>query len=80
MNECKTLDDTGPWLTVRMIRMKHREPALRWFGTHLYISMQMLVRHVVEDDVPEVSDQQVRLRHFRAFTETHSELAPPRVI
>jgi len=59
-----------------MIRMKHREPALRWFGTHLYISMQMLVRDAVEDDVPEVTDQQVRLRRFRAYRGTLSELAP----
>mmetsp|Transcript_23386 Transcript_23386/g.57338 ORF Transcript_23386/g.57338 Transcript_23386/m.57338 type:complete len:537 (+) Transcript_23386:110-1720(+) len=45
--------------TVKMIRMKHREPSLRWFGTHMYICMQMLVRESVEDDVPVVQEQQV---------------------
>ena len=45
--------------TVRMIQMRHSEPALRWFGTHLYFSMQMLDRENIEDDIPLVADQQV---------------------
>lgn len=45
--------------TVRMIQTRHNEPALRWFGTHMYLSMQMLERENIEGDVPLVSDQQV---------------------
>lgn len=45
--------------TVRMIQLRHSEPALRWFGTHMYLSMQMLERENIDDDIPLVSDQQV---------------------
>ena len=60
-----------------MIRQRHREPSLRWFGTHMYICMQMLVRESVEDDVPVVQEQQAgHNTSLSSFSSSSSSSSP----
>jgi len=49
----------GSETTQRLVMMRHRDPALRFFGTHAFLTMQLLDREDCEGDIPLVTDDQV---------------------
>jgi Mg2+ and Co2+ transporter CorA len=64
---------------VALFFKRHREPRLRFFGTHMYVAMQLLDRNDSEGDIPMVSDQQVSALFIpnRRILLTVSEYASP---
>lgn len=64
---------------VALFFKRHREPRLRFFGTHMYLAMQLLDRNDSEGDIPMVSDQQVSVLFVpnRRLVLTVSEYASP---